>query len=348
MQRAVSLFSGAGGLDYGFEKAGFTIIYANERNRDSAESWKLNRPGNISAMHLGDISDYSDEIANLNGVDIVFGGPPCQGFSVAGKMVKDDPRNELIHTFTSIVLAIRPRVFMMENVKALACNKRWEQIRNDVITRFKSAGYHLSFEVYNASHFGVSENRERLILVGSINGECGKFHEAMAKQEKKPQALREILKQVGVYGTKDNPVTCTAKVTLAKNPVIRKSAYSGMLVNGSGRPLNLETYCPTLTASMGGNRTPIIDQMSLDDESRTNWFEGLFDEILSEGSMLPYEVPEHIRRLTIREAAAIQTFPPDYEFVGPFSSQYRQIGNAVPCLFSEAIAKAIKSTFFND
>lgn len=346
--RAVSLFSGAGGLDLGFERAGFCIVYANEQDSNSAETWKINRPDNVDAMHVGDLQTFYQDISALKNIDIVIGGPPCQGFSVAGKMRMDDPRNKMIDVFVSVVLAIKPTVFLMENVKALAKNNKWSFIKNKVISEFTSAGYEVSMNVLNAADYGVPERRERMILVG-VRGvkDVHNILYAMESYRHKAPTLRQTLSKVGKFTSTSNPSTCTAKVTLAKKPVLRNSAYSGMLVNGSGRPLKLDAYSPTLTASMGGNRTPIIDQRALENADKANWFESLFDEIQRIGRMPRWDVPDFIRRLTICEASEIQTFPRQYKFVGPVTSQYRQIGNAVPCRFAMAIAEAIKVSVFS-
>ena len=158
--------------------------------------------------------------------------------------------------------------------------------------------------------------------------------------------VREVLLAAGQYGTAENPQTCTSNITLAKQPVMRKSPYAGMLVNGAGRPINLDGIAPTLPASMGGNKTPIIDEVALHDPSIPNWFvtyhQGLMTGQVSPTSTI---VPSSIRRLTIKEAAAIQTFPIGYRFAGKKTKQYKQIGNAVPCLFAEAVARAVRDAY---
>ena len=135
-------------------------------------------------------------------------------------------------------------------------------------------------------------------------------------------------------------------MTLASRPVMRKSPYAGMLVNGAGRPIDLNGVAPTLPASMGGNKTPIVDEISLHDESIPNWFE-TYHAGLMDGSITPQQmsVPDTIRRLTLKECAAIQTFPKNYKFSGRKTKQYKQIGNAVPCLFAEAVALSVKKGY---
>lgn len=126
LRRAMSLFTGAGGIDIGFERAGFAIRYANEFDHDAADTWRTNRPFNRDAMHEGDIAEQLAVLSGYRGhIDLVFGGPPCQGFSVAGKMDPNDARNQLIFTFLEVVAIVRPKAFVMENVKALAVLDRW-------------------------------------------------------------------------------------------------------------------------------------------------------------------------------------------------------------------------------
>ena len=115
--KAISLFSGAGGMDVGFENAGIKVVFANELVSDAAETYRANHPG--CKMVNDDINNVIDTLAEYEGIDLVFGGPPCQGFSVAGKMDPDDNRSKLIFTFLDVIEKVKPRAFVMENVKAL-------------------------------------------------------------------------------------------------------------------------------------------------------------------------------------------------------------------------------------
>lgn len=345
--KAVSLFSGAGGLDVGFERAGYQTVWANEFDHDAATAWKENRPDNASVMVEGDINDHLDDLEALRGsVDVLFGGPPCQGFSVAGKMNPDDERSTLVWSFLDAVSIVRPRVFVIENVAALARLTKWKSVRDGIVSRAHELGYKTTYRVHLASDYGVPENRERVIFVGACDGDPERIYEALESYKRAPKPLRDVLASVGAYGTEDNPQTCTAHISLAKAPVMRRSPYAGMLVNGAGRPMNLEGCAPTLPASMGGNKTPIVDQRSLE-EGCENWFVG-YHKRLSDGETTPEaeQVPQYLRRLTLVEAAAIQTFPHGYVFAGKKTKQYKQIGNAVPCGLAEAIARAVYDSFF--
>ncbi len=344
--RAISLFSGAGGLDTGFEQAGYQIIFANEIDHDAAQAWRDNRPDNASAMREGDIKDYMPclNTHNLQNIDIVFGGPPCQGFSVAGKMNPDDPRSRMVWRFLDVVAAVSPRVFVMENVAALGRLGKWDNVRKRIISRAKELGYHTEYKVWRTADFGVPQKRERVIFVGVKDGNPSLFEKEMVHHHASAPTARQVLLSVGKYGTADNPQTCTSRVSLAHHPVMRNSPYAGMLVNGAGRPVNLDGLPPTLPATMGGNKTPVIDQAALDNPGIQNWFVGYHSRLMNGGTP-GGSVPSTLRRLTLKEAAAIQTFPPEYKFSGAKSKQYRQIGNAVPCLFARAVAESVKDAY---
>ena len=345
---AISLFSGAGGLDVGFESAGFDIVYANEFDHDAAEAWRRNRPGKENVMVEGDIYDHIHELYSFQNVDVVFGGPPCQGFSVAGKMDPEDARSQLVWIFMRAVEMIRPKTFVMENVAALGTLGKWRSVREGIMTRGDVLGYNVSYKVHHTPDYGVPENRDRVIFIGVRKdiGDTNAFYEQLSKHKAEPVTVREVLLSVGKFGTKDNPQTCTANVSLASRPIMRKSPFAGMLVNGAGRPINLNSIAPTLPASMGGNKTPIVDETALYNPMVTNWFEKYHAGLVS-GSIDPGSVslPPNIRRLTIKECAAIQTFPPDYVFCGKKTKQYKQIGNAVPCKFAEAVALSVSDAY---
>lgn len=342
---AISLFSGAGGLDLGFARAGAYVKFSNEMDRDAAATYCAN-PSYLdpSTMHVGDISQYLDTLSKFRDIDLLFGGPPCQGFSVAGKMNPVDTRSKLVFTFMDAVELVRPHVFVMENVKALARLKRWESVRKNLFERACSLRYGCALVVLNASDYGVPQARERMFLIGAkglSSSEVEKLVKSgLSNKKKVPLPVREILSRLPKFGTSENPATCTAEIRLAKNPILRRSAYDGsLLFNGRGRPMDLDSVAKTLPAQMGGNHTPIVNQIILDDASAPDWIVQYHDG-LRQGNITPAKatVPDSLRRLTVREAAALQTFPANYVFCGSTSKKYRQIGNAVPCALAEAVA----------
>lgn len=342
--KAVSLFSGAGGMDVGFENAGVQIVFANELMKEAAETYEANHTRGI--MLNDDIYNIMDGLDKFKGVDLVFGGPPCQGFSVAGKMDLNDERSKLILVFLDVVEKIQPKAFVMENVKALGVLKKWEPVRKIYLERARELGYHCMPFVLNAAEYGVPQKRERVFFIGIKETPDPFFEHRMMglieKQKEKAPAIRDLLYPLGRAGTERNPDTCTAKITFAVHPVMRKSPYAGMYFNGQGRPINVDGYSNTLPASMGGNKTPFLDEDYLYGDAKSDWVVDYHRELAS-GSTVPEfrNAPSRLRRITIKEAAKIQTFPDDYIFSGKKSKIYTQIGNAVPCKLAEAVAKAV-------
>lgn len=338
---AVSLFTGAGGLDIGFGQAGFTTVWANELSRDACATFALHHGAGV--IRCGDLHDYLDELDDVPAPDVLIGGPPCQGFSVAGYMDLNDPRSELVFTYMKVLERLKPRAFVLENVKALAALAKFRPIRERLMREARAAGYRVDLFIVRASDYGVPQARERMLLVGFQDGDPADFWANLQMQREAAPTLRKAIAHLGRAGSPTNPRVCKAKVTIAKRPVLRSSPYAGMLFNGQGRPLDPEGYASTLPASMGGNRTPIVDEEQLYGDGNA-WVEKYHAKLRKGGRVrMSKPAPERLRRLTIDEAAAIQTFPGDYEFVGRPSSVYSQIGNAVPCELARRIGVSVRS-----
>jgi DNA (cytosine-5)-methyltransferase 1 len=337
---AISLFSGAGGMDVGFDRAGFEVLAGNEIDPFACKTYRANHPK--SELHEGDIDQCMDRLAAYQGVDVVFGGPPCQGFSVAGKMNVNDPRSQLVYSFVAVVAALRPRVFVMENVKALASLEKFRNIREELFRQFSQLGYSVSMNVLNAKDYGSAQNRERVFFIGALDVKQGMILSMLESYRQKALSVRDVIQHLGSAGSQNNSRICNAKITLAERPVLRRSPYAGMLFNGQGRPINPDGWSSTLPASMGGNRTPIIDEQHLY-EYKEGWVEQYHSGLMNGNPSNPeLVVPKYLRRLTIDEVALLQGFPADYQFMGPQSKIYGQIGNAVPCTLAEAVASGVR------
>lgn len=337
--KSISLFTGAGGMDVGFQQAGFEIVWANELMPHAAATYAKNHAEGV--MHCGNLNDLIDEIPK-DEIFCVFGGPPCQGFSVAGKMDLEDERSQLVFSYMNVVESVSPTVFVMENVKALATLSKFAHVRVELIRRAMRLGYDAQFHLLNAKDFGVPQSRERVFFIGFKKSSGLRFDPRyFDRHRRQPPSIRQILSEIGPAGTPKNPLTCKAKITLAANPVMRKSPYAGMMFNGLGRPLNTDGVSCTLPASMGGNKTPIVDEAHVFD-GKPSWVESYHARLRNNGAPLGMnDAPSSLRRITITEAIALQTFPNDYQFVGPVSSQYTQIGNAVPCQLAYAVAASV-------
>lgn len=330
-----SFYSGGGGLDLGFHQAGFHSIFANDTDGLAIANYSKLLASNMAVV--GDIRAVA--LPPSDQVDVVIGGPPCQGFSVAGRMDPLDPRSRHVWHFLEVVSKLKPRCYVMENVKALATNSRWQQLRHSLETASRLLGYQTRIFTLKASHFGVPQNRERMFMVGCLGTNPSE------PSQTSPDAnvpSRYALQELPDYGTPGNWRFATAAITMASSPVLRRSMFAGMLFNGSGRPINLDGPGPTLPASMGGNKTPIVDQEWLESGGESHWLKHYHEHLMSGGAPLPFDAaPPQLRRLTAEEAARLQSFPIEHDWIGSTSSVFRIIGNAVPPLLAQAVAASV-------
>ena len=324
-------------MDLGFRRAGVEVLWANDFNHAACETYRRNFG---EAIHCGSLMDF--DYAALPSCDLVFGGPPCQGFSVAGKMDPNDPRSQLVFEFQKVIAAKRPRFFVMENVAALGRLAKFAAVRQRLLDGYHKLGYHVRFEVLDSQYYSTPQRRERLIMIGTTDSmEAIRF----PKRQKRILSAREVLRNFGEPGTPGNEGVCDARITIAKKPVLRVSPYAGMLFNGMGRPIDLSRPCQTLPASMGGNKTPIVDTRLLKDPMAPDWLSDLHEKMKNGAATGTIEVPSFLRRLTVSEAAALQGFPPRFEFCGSQCERFRQIGNSVPPPFAYHVAKVVLASF---
>jgi len=302
--KIVSLFSGAGGMDLGFIKAGHEIIWANDIDPKAVETYKANIGNHIV---LGDIKEIPAE--TIPDCDMVIGGFPCQGFSVANinRSIQDE-RNKLYLEFLRVVKEKKPLYFVAENVKgilSLGKGKVVEMIIND----FKSAGYNVEYKLLNAADYGVPQIRERVIFIGIRDDINEPIHF--------PEPTHSDPNKLKFTGTKNWVTIGEALKNIPEPeeaPDIPNHEYTKYKLRFNGylghRKIDPDKPSPTITAR-GDNK----------------------------GGVVIIHHPKNHRRLSVREAATIQTFPMDFVFSGSKTDGYRQIGNAVPPLFAYNIAK---------
>lgn len=303
---AISLFSGAGGLDLGFENAGFRVIWANDFDRDACkthESWS-----SAKVVH-GDIADV--DASDIPDADIMLGGFPCQGFSLSGPRKLDDSRNVLYKQYVRIVQAKQPLMFVGENVKGLLTMGNG-QIIEAIVHAFKECGYTVFYKLLNAKDYCVPEDRERVIIVGFRNDLGIRSFEYPVPRPYKV-TMREALKNI--------PEPAEDEVCSAP--------YSSRYMSRN-RKRDWDDVSYTIPA--------MAKQVTL--------WPGSPDMVKVEKDIWKFG-EGYTRRLSWREAAAIQTFPQDLEFHGDLVSIYKQIGNAVPVKLAEIIATHLYATLSN-
>lgn len=328
-KHAIELFTGAGGLSLGLHNAGWKVIEGIEIDKWAVETYRRNFPD----TKINEQDTRSVDFTQFEGIGLVAGGPPCQPFSVAGKQLAKADNRDMVPEFIRAVREAKPKAFLMENVPGLQTPRHHDYLEW-VASSLDQLGYSVFIKMLKASGYGVPQHRLRLFMVGVPHGIHFGFPKPTHGLEINHGWITagDALKGVPV----DTPNT--AIVTYAKNPILRPSPWAGMMVNGKGRPINLKAPSPTIPATAGGNRTPFLDP------------EGILikyhKHLMSGGKPRTGRI-ERVRRLTLRECARIQTFPDTFEFCGPKTAQFRQVGNAVPSLLGQVVGKAIYDALFN-
>lgn len=318
----ISLFSGAGGLDLGFEKAGFNIIVANEYDKKIWETYEKNHKAKLIKEDICKIP--SSKFPECEGI---IGGPPCQSWSEAGSLKGiEDPRGQLFYQYIRILKDKQPKFFLAENVKGMMAKRHNEAVKN-IISKFEDAGYDVFIHLLNASDYGVPQDRKRVFYIGFRKDLNIKFNEPP-----KPYNYKLTFKDV-IFDLKDSAIPALDKnktngdnciidnheyfvgeyspIFMSRNRV-RKWDEQAFTVQASGRQCQIHPQAPIM---------PKVDK-------NKNIFEPGKEELY--------------RRLTVRECARVQGFPDDFKFYYTnLNDGYKMIGNAVPVNLAYEIAKLI-------
>ena len=324
--KILSLFSGCGGLDLGFEKAGFEIPVANEFDPTIWETFKVNHPK--TQLLECDIKNIKEEDLPKD-IDGIIGGPPCQSWSEAGAMRGiNDSRGQLFFEYIRLLKILKPKFFLAENVSGMLSKKHKEAVDN-FIKLFKDCGYDVSLTLVNAKDYGVAEERKRVFYIGFRNDLKidFKFPEGSTKDDNKKITLREIL-----WDLKDSAVPAEAKnyhnPKAVNNNEYFVGAYSPMFMSRN-RVKSWDEQAFTVQAS--GRQCQIHPQAPKMIKVGLNRCE------FESGKEYLY------RRMSIREVARIQGFPDNFKFIyNKVDNAYKMIGNAVPVNLAYEIALAIK------
>ncbi len=306
----VSTFAGGGGSLTGYMMAGFNDLLAVEWDKNAVETLRLNWP-DLDIYH-GDIAKISvDDILKRTGLavgelDILDGSPPCQGFSTAGKRVMDDPRNQLFQEFARLLRGLQPKVFVMENVSGMVKGKM-KLLFVDILKELKASGYDVSARLLNAKYFHVPQSRQRLIFIG-VRNDLG-IKPSHPKAESLEITVREAWRGL--------PLSTSEECGIEQYAIGRE--WYKLKQGGKS-----EKYLSLVKAAMD-KPSPVITKMS--------------GQTLSAASVVH---PHECRKYSSAEAARIGSFPDLYMFRGWSDALFR-IGNSVPPLFMEAIARHIKN-----
>ena len=326
----ISLFSGCGGLDLGFEKAGFSIPVANEYDSSIWETFEANHPETY--LIKGDVRQVSkdDILQHINGeVDGIIGGPPCQSWSEAGALKGiNDKRGQLFYDYIRIIKEFKPKFFLAENVSGMLASRHSAAV-NYLLELFDDAGYDVSFSLVNAKDYGVAEERKRVFYIGfrkDLNITFG-FPKGSTKADENKLTLRQTIQDLQDTAVPTNPKNKHNPVAINNNEFFT-GAFSPIFMSRN-RVKAWDEQAFTVQAS--GRQCQLHPQAPKMIKYGTN------DYRFVEGQEYLY------RRMSIREIARIQGFPDSFEFIyEDADNAYKMIGNAVPVNLAYEIATAIK------
>ena len=360
MIKTIDLFSGCGGFSCGFEKAGYEIITAVEFDKDIAKSYARNHPK--TQVIADDIKNVDNsQVFHANYADVIIGGPPCQGFSMAGARIRkngfmEDPRNYLFKHYFNIVKLVRPKAFVIENVKGILTLKNGE-IFNEIVKAFTDPDnfdgkpYHIHYKLMKAKECGIPQARERVVIIGAQND--------FDIEDLFERAKNNILQQTPTYF---NPVTVWDAISNLPEPtedgivcdIRANSEYQTFLKSSDNRTTNHVKTAHSRTAIDRMSQIRIDQNYLSLNETIHSVHSGSYGRLNPNGiastittrfdtpSGGKFTHPYQNRTITPREAARIQSFPDDFEFVGNKTIVCRQIGNAVPPKLAYVIAHMIK------
>ncbi len=358
--RVIDLFSGVGGLSYGFANdKNFEIVMANEILPDIACAYSLNHPAvkmyNCDIKEFG-INNLKQDFGIKKGdIDLIIGGPPCQAYSTVGKRLLNDPRGKLFQEYYRVLKEVEPKVFLFENVKGLLSMQKGELLKN-IISLFESLNYKVQYKVLNSANYGVPQIRERIIIIGTKLNAPYIFPKAthsntnnLFDSNLKPYVtLAEAISDLPFIKSGEESFEYATKPQNHFQKLARKNAPDKLLDHNA--PNNNEKLILLMKLLPDGGTPKDLPQELRPKSGFKNtycrlWWNRPTPTItrnLSTPSSSRCIHPKAPRPLTTREGARIQCFPDSYIFYGSRSSKNLQIGNAVPSFISIVLKNSIK------
>jgi len=360
----IDLFAGAGGMSLGFEQAGFDIVAAVDYDPIHCATHEFNFPDcETICRSVTDIDGtYIRNRAHLGkrDIDVVFGGAPCQGFSLIGKRALDDPRNSLVHHFVRLVAELRPKYFVFENVKGLTIGEH-KQFLEEIIEAFGKKGYSVeeNYQVLNAADYGVPQDRRRLFLYGARRGYALPNYPAAshfrpngkpspAKMKETPTVIQAIgdlpeVEDFDVLLERDSVYTQFGKPSPYARPLRQSNdtVKGKFLLSSSLRTIHTELSKKRFSDTPPGSVEPVSRFLKLDPNGISNTLRaGTASDRGAFTSPRPIH-PFSPRCITVREAARLHSYPDWFRFHVTKWHGFRQIGNSVPPFLAQAVASKI-------
>jgi len=321
---AIDLFCGAGGLSLGVKNAGYEVGFAIDWDATACETHRVNFPHCVTEKRDVRTVTGKEVLGRFGPIDLLAGGPNCQGVSQRGLRDPEDPRNMMLREFLRLVEEVQPPRFLMENVAGLAHRQNMPLLR-ELFRRFADMGYSCGADVLLAADYGVPQLRHRMFLAGDRGPRVVEFPQAT--HAAKHCTVREALSGLPALcdGENDHRTTNIS----AQN----RARIAAVPPGGNWKDLPAELLPPRFW------RYRMTDQNGT--YARLRWDRPAYTITCRAGNVTcgAFTHPQADRALSVREAARIQTFPDTFRFVGSLSDRYRQIGNAVPPLLAEAVAR---------
>lgn len=342
--KTIDLFCGAGGFSLGFESAGFETLLAIDKWEHAINTFNHNRDHKVGISI--DIQKYDNEqleaLIATNNITGIIGGPPCQGFSMVGTRDAADERNNLYLQYVRFVEVVRPKFFILENVKGLL-NLNKGYFKHDIIERFTTLGYNVNYKLLKASDYGVPQNRERVFFVGLRNDIFGDtFFEFPEGHESNSISTSQALSDLPCLDQGDDPEVYKTEPQNEYQKIMRGTStivLNNEITNHTEQTKHIISLVPD-----GGSIKDIPEEYYSVRNYNTA-FKRMDSNKPSTtidcGHRNYFHYGEN-RVPTVRESARIQSFPDNYYFTGSKTSQYTQVGNAVPPLLAKQIALEVK------
>lgn len=343
MKNVLDLFCGCGGLSKGFIESGYNVIAGIDYDEKALQTFKYNHPeSRIYCEDLGAVDVKKFISKNITeSVDVIVGGPPCQGFSISGKRDIDDPRNGYYRSYFQFVNKLKPKVFVMENVPNLISMGEGK-IRNQIIELFESIGYTVKYKVLLASEFGVPQNRRRVFFIGT-RGKVNNFEfpVGLFGKEKPLVTTSDAISDLTEDGIEDGAKYKRKAKTVYQEMMRKKSdgLYNHQITAHSEQTKEIISLVPD-----GGNYKDLPESLRGTRKVNIAWtrYSSKKPSFTIDTGHRHHFHYKYNRVPTVRESARLQSFPDDFIFLSSKTHQYKQVGNAVPPILAEKIADAIK------
>ena len=337
---AIDLFCGCGGLSYGFECAGVNILLGIDNDATALRAFENNHKnaksicGDITATTFSDIKKHIGD----KKIDLIIGGPPCQGMSLSGPRKFDDPRNKLYLSYIRLVEEIKPEAFVIENVPGLVGLFKG-QIKDSIIERLTALGYNVQYKILCSADYGVPQSRRRVVFVG-LKDKSFDFDDIKIKETVTCEmALSDLPPLVETLG--EDPAEYETKPQNSYQKLMRsnsKKVRNHIAASHSDKVKHIISLVPD-----GGNYKDLPDEYKNSRNFHVAWTRFRSDKpapTIDTGHRHHFHY-KYNRVPTVRECARLQSFPDDFIFEGNKTQQFRQVGNAVPPLMAQAIAEAL-------